>query len=86
MKKKKKTRNTVGSAQRFTPILPLLYKITAKFRGIFLIFAIFQHCYLLTVRFLAEPRLRNDALAYHSGTCLEFPTRAETFVSRLPCT
>jgi len=84
--KKKRKQNTVGSTHMFTPLLSTLYKITAKFQGMFVIFAVFQHCYLLTVRFLAEPWLGNTALAYgldHSGTCHEFPTEPHTFVSRL---
>ena len=80
---KKNTKDTVGSTQRFTQLLPTLHKITAAFRGIFGIFAVFQHCYLLTVRFFAETLLGNIALAYglaHSGTRCEFPTEAQCFM------
>ena len=75
--------NTFGSTQKFTPLLPSLHKITAKLRGIIVICAVLQHCYLLTVRFLAEAWLGNNALAYgldNSTTCCKFPTREKTLL------
>ena len=80
----KRTQKTQLAAHRgFSQLLPTLHKITATFRGIFGIFAVFQHCYLLTVRFFAETLLGNIALAYglaHSGTRCEFPTEAQCFM------